>query len=561
MANENSLRSYRDYDAYDREAREPEPAVSRRSESDPLADLARIMGQDDGYADLLKSVARTRGVTPEPVAERDDEIAIPAMALRSPSAGDQGIDWEDLEAELAKHRQAAEASSSDFPMDDLRGSHEAWPGESAAADDLERRLAAEFERSFDESEPPRGGQGAYLAAGAAAAGAAGLAYAARRQQGREQQDPSPQPQVSFEADSYGYADEAPPRRRRAGLTAVAAVLALAAVGGGAVYAYRAMSGAGPAGEPRVVRADTSPVRVAVQQAQEAKPVAERVAGGERVVAREERPVSVREQAAQVQVPPTPARVIPLAPGQTASPGVVTDPGQPPVRTVNAVPVAAPVPTPAAVTPAPIQARVPEEPRRVRTVQVGPDGTILTPSQSAPSRPAAPAAAPQQQALSVVPVAAPAAPNLAAAETRPAPVPPPRPVQTVRVARVEPAASTSVEPARASARPTPAAATAQPQVQPLDLGPQRTASVRAAATAGGGTFVQISSHQSDAEARSAFAAASRRYPLLQGQTPNIRTAEIPGRGTWHRLRVGPFSREEAQGFCQRLKAAGGSCVLN
>jgi cell division protein FtsN len=78
---------------------------------------------------------------------------------------------------------------------------------------------------------------------------------------------------------------------------------------------------------------------------------------------------------------------------------------------------------------------------------------------------------------------------------------------------------------------------------------------------GGTFVQISSHQSDAEARSAFTSAQRRFPMLQGQAPNIRTAEIPGRGTWHRLRVGPFSREDAQGFCQRLKTAGGSCVLN
>ena len=162
MANENSVRSYRDYDAYDRGAREPEPAVAGRAGSDPLADLARIMGQDDGYADLLKSVARTRGVTAEPVAaERDEEIAIPAMPLRAPAADEQGIDWKDLEAELAKHRQAAEAAAADeFPMDDLRGSHEAWPGEAAASDDLERRLAAEFERSFEQGEPAGGGNGA-----------------------------------------------------------------------------------------------------------------------------------------------------------------------------------------------------------------------------------------------------------------------------------------------------------------------------------------------------------------------------------------------------------------
>uniref|UniRef100_UPI0013D57192 SPOR domain-containing protein n=1 Tax=Enterobacter hormaechei TaxID=158836 RepID=UPI0013D57192 len=69
------------------------------------------------------------------------------------------------------------------------------------------------------------------------------------------------------------------------------------------------------------------------------------------------------------------------------------------------------------------------------------------------------------------------------------------------------------------------------------------------------------HQSEAEARGAFANAQRRFSVLQGQTPNIRSAELPGRGTWYRLRVGPFSRADAQSFCERLKSSGGSCVIN
>ncbi len=189
---------------------------------------------------------------------------------------------------------------------------------------------------------------------------------------------------------------------------------------------------------------------------------------------------------------------------------------------------------------------------MRTVQVGPDGAPL--GAPAPVAALAPVAS-SQSPLSVVPVAAPAPaaqpPALASADSRAAPVPAPRPAQTLRVARAEPAA---VEPARPATRPAAAP-------QPLDLGPQRTASVRGATAGSGGTFVQISSHQSDSEARSAFSSAQRRFPMLQGQSPNIRTAEIPGRGTWHRLRVGPFSREEAQSFCQRLKSSGGSCVLN
>jgi hypothetical protein len=579
MANENSLRSYRDYDAYDRDAQyrdvqDREPGAMSRHDSDPLADLARIMGQDDTYADLLKSIARTRTepVFAEPAAAEeaeeapavDGEYDVPAMPLRG--AVDDGIDWEDLEAELAKHREAAAEGAADESIDELRGSHEIWHGEAAAHDELDRRLHAELGQAYAEGgEGGRMPNGAYLAAGAAAAVAVGAgAYAMGR--GRDGTGHAAAPRdggQGYAPDTYAasaasepYAADGdefqePPRRRRAGLTTVAAVLGLAVLGGGGVYAYRSMSGGGSAGgEARIIRADQAPVRVAAQQGQDPKPVTDRVAPGERVVVREERPVSPREQAAQVQEPPAP-RVIPLAPA----------------------PAAPPAPAPAA--PAPVAAAAPaprvEEPRRVRTVQVGPDGSIMTPSPA----PAAPPVRPAEPALSVVPVSNPpaAAARLAAADSRPVgapavtgtPMPPPRPVQTIRVARAEPAASpTSVEPVR----PAPSSAAAS---RPIDLAPQQTASVRPSAAApssapavvagSGGTFVQISSHQSEAEARSAFAAAQRRYALLQGQSLNIRSAEIPGRGTWHRVRVGPFSRAEAQSFCERLRGAGGSCVLN
>lgn len=576
MANDNSLRSYRDYDAYDRDAREAEPVVRGHAEGNPLADLARIMGQDETYADLLKTVARTRGEVASRQPELDDRhedehIDIPAMELRGTSH-DDGVDWDDLEAELAHYRQSADGAEADdlAHADDLRGGHHDWQAGEEPQDDLERQFAAEFARSYGEgAQAPAAGEGAdptsaYGAAVAAAAAGAAATWAMRSRQGGGDgrvhdtraaggQDYPP----AYAADDDTYADEAPPRRRRAGMTAIAAVLGLAVLGGGGVFAYRAMSGsAGAGGEPRVVRADATPVRVAVQQAQDAKPVTDRVPGGDRVISREERPVSLREQAAQVQAPPTPARVIPLVPAPTVPAGVVTDPGQPPVRTVSVVSGGGLPPAPQPAVQAPVQtsapARAVEAPRRVRTVQVGPDGAPL--AAPAPVMPAPAAASPS--ALSVVPVAAAPAPApaaLASAESRAAPVPAPRPVQALRVARAEPAAA---EPARPV--PTSRAAAAP---QPLDLGPQRTASVRGATGATGGTFVQISSHQSDAEARSAFTSAQRRFPMLQGQSANIRTAEIPGRGTWHRLRVGPFSREEAQGFCQRLKTAGGSCVLN
>lgn len=570
MANESSLRSYRDFDAYNRDAHTAD-LEPRRGGGDPLAELARIMGQDQGYADLLKSVARTRydmpaAIEPQYADEADQgELDIPAMNLRGvetqPAAE---VDWDDLEAELETYQRAEHQPEADLHAADqgeLRGSYSGWDRRDEATADLERLLSDEFRHSDDAgqetaAEPGRSrfGFGAAALGAVAAGGAAALAWKGRSTRQAAEGPGYGQPQDAghgaYDAAHAEY--EAPTRRRRAGMTAVAAVLGLAVLGGGAVFGYKTMTGGGAAGgEPRVVRANPDPVRVAVQQ--DPKPVTDRVPGGERVVSREERPVSPREQAAQVQAPPAPSRVIPLVPAP-APIGMVTDPGQaPPVRTVAAVPVAAPAGAPAyapasvasqPAAPVPMP-RAGEEPRRVRTVQVGPDGSFIQPAASPQPRQAPAASA---QPLSVVP----GSPALAAAETRAAPAPAARPVHTIRVARAEPAQ----EPARPVTAPrTTGSAT------PVDAGPQRTATVRPPATASGSTYVQISSHQSDSEARSAFTSAQRRFPMLQGQSASIRTAEIAGRGTWHRLRVGPFSREEAQSFCQRLKSAGGSCVLN
>jgi hypothetical protein len=593
MANENSLRSYRDFDAYNRDVNAAD-AVPRQREGDPLAELARIMGQDDNYTDLLKSVARTRGdarPAAEPAVEdaahehAHQAIEASAMPLQAEVGQDgEGVDWDDLEAELETYMRAGpeahpgEGEAAEAGQDGLRGSYDSWQ-DGETTDDLERMLAEEYRQSG----PRQGGHGegsaalGYgVAAGAAAVavGAGALAWNARSarsgpdaqasSQGAHVAAPRGEYDPAYHQDGHMAAhEEAPPRRRRAGMTAVAAVVGLAVLGGGGVLAYRtATGGAMASGEPRVIRANGEPVRVAAQATQDPKPVTDRVASGDRVLSREERPVSQREQASQVQAQPQAApRVIPM-PSPPA--GVVTDPGQAPVRTVAAAPVptgnaaAAPAQRPQVAEAAAPALRPGEEPRRVRTVQVGPDGNFMAPAQ--------PQARPPQQAaasmpLSVVPAQpGPAQASLASAESRAVPAPQPRPVQTVRIARAE----TETRPAQAQAQPqTPQQA--QPQrtasAAPLDLGPQRTASVRSAATASGSTFVQISSHQSEAEARSAFAAAQRRFPMLQNQTANIRSAEISGRGTWHRLRVGPYSRDEAQSVCQRLKAAGGSCVLN
>ena len=49
--------------------------------------------------------------------------------------------------------------------------------------------------------------------------------------------------------------------------------------------------------------------------------------------------------------------------------------------------------------------------------------------------------------------------------------------------------------------------------------------------------------------------------LTGLSRDVKVVQLPGKGTWYRLRIGPFaSRAEANTKCAELKAAGMSCLV-
>jgi cell division protein FtsN len=85
---------------------------------------------------------------------------------------------------------------------------------------------------------------------------------------------------------------------------------------------------------------------------------------------------------------------------------------------------------------------------------------------------------------------------------------------------------------------------------------------AAATQVAGTFVQVSSQKTRAEALASFAALQAKYPeALQGVVPDIYMANLGDRGVFYRVRIGPFnSSEAARAKCQQLMSAGGQCVV-
>lgn len=294
-----------DLDEIERQLRrsvEGATAAQPQPKTDPLAELARIVGQDDPFRNILGTKPVARAAAPPPPLPEAPAPAIPV----------------DHDATL------------DFTREDLallRG---------------EPELRA---------EPPRF-------------------------------DPV--------ADAYGSVENAldaedlqplRPRRSRGRLAALAAVLAVAAAGVAGAVAYRNTGGSFSfSGVPPIIKADTSPVKVApenpggIEIPDQNKQIYERATqeGRSRVVDRQEQPIDVREA---VRSMPNPAPEI-----STPAPSVATP------STAATEPVPRSNPTIAA-GPSSGVANVLGEPRRVRTVSVRPDGTTLAPGGQPAADPA------------------------------------------------------------------------------------------------------------------------------------------------------------------------------
>src|SRR5437660_10967524 len=80
MADDNTLRRYRSNDPY-RRAAEPPPPSEEASARDPLAELARLLGQSDPFADLGRSNSRERQEEPHD-APATAQQATPSSAGR-----------------------------------------------------------------------------------------------------------------------------------------------------------------------------------------------------------------------------------------------------------------------------------------------------------------------------------------------------------------------------------------------------------------------------------------------------------------------------------------------
>jgi hypothetical protein len=258
------------------------------------------------------------------------------------------------------------------------------------------------------------------------------------------------------------------------------------------------------------------------------------------------------------------------------------------------------------------------PRKVRTMIVKPDGTLVARDEPAPADQPVQPAQPAQSAQAT----SPAQPALAAPSTpsaQPAPSMPPvggkaasfptsaevasvdaRSAAPVETAPAQPSAVGNADaqaanpaPVDAPARPVKTSAItdtapvpiARPAEQPVNVvgtvtekgnvrppaqQPKTTQVATAApvaaqpqqAASAGGYGIQIASLPSEDEANKSFASLSKKFAsVLAGRSHEIRKADIAGKGTFYRVRIPAGSKDEAAALCEQYRAAGGTCLIS
>lgn len=142
----------------------------------------------------------------------------------------------------------------------------------------------------------------------------------------------------------------------------------------------------------------------------------------------------------------------------------------------------------------------------------------------------------------------------------------------QVTPVKPAApkivSGQTKPVTVPIAPPPSAAvdTPAPDLAPVEtpapaLATAAEAPVSAPASSGG-VSIQLGSFPNDKLAASAWSKIkSSNQELLGAYSPTIKSAQIDGKGTWYRLRVGGFAdKAAAADVCEQLKATGQACII-
>ncbi|MEH7837298.1 SPOR domain-containing protein [Rhizobium laguerreae] len=527
---------------------------------------------------------------PEDRPEAVDDMHVPALPpVEQPAPVAKSADFDfDLDAEIASFFEPAKPRQTPTPVRDTAAAaaKPVKPTIADGLDDFERALEEDFRRSVREPV--------------------------------ERRETS---EVRIESASQA-ADFSRARSMRQLLAGAVVLVVFAGVGYGVYSSVWNGEGLGivASGEPRVITADKEPVKVVPENPggktvpNQDKAVYDRVAGSaeepkqKALVSSDEAPVDVVQRTLTPEALPeddenasVDDQVTPTAVGETEDPRLL--PTQDNADNASA--------TNTDKTPS-------VSPRKVRTMIVKPDGTLVAreepapvdePTQSAQVTPAAQPMPPAQPALTapstssaqstpaVSPVGGtaasfPASAEVASADARsaapvetapvqpplagsadaqaasPAPVAPPvRPVKTAAVADTAP-----IPTARPVDQPVNVVGTVTEKgnVRPPAQQPNTTEVAAAAPVAAkpqqaastGGYGIQIASLPSEDEATKSYANLSKKFAsVLGGRSHEIRRADIAGKGTFYRVRIPAGSKDEAAALCEQYRAAGGSCLIS
>lgn len=529
-----------DLDDLERQLRGAAQPQKPGAASDPLMELTRLVGQDDPLKELFagRSAEQARPAapsTPQPVSwsgQRTEPsfqptlVTAPPVQSAPPPADVRGA-LDEFEALLRRTEPVRTAPPQPAAKVPAAPVHDYDEPEPLAARAQPYAMQQDGPHAYV-PEPPRD-----LDEAAGQVHAQPHAYA-----------PQPAPdyhQAAPDYDAQPHDAEDEPRdfrrsRSRKGMLTAAALVIVAVGGVGAAMVFRNGKPAGVNGQPPVIAADTGPSKVApvnpggAEIPNQNKQIYERSgdasADKTKVVSREEQPVDVQQAARSMASRPTQGANGAITPTDTAAAGLAsTEPGLVPIPAVPGL----------------------GEPRKVRTVAIRPDGT------PAPANAAATSGVGQGIVTGSAPSNRPA--SAAPAQTAQAAPRPQQPGAT-------PAAAPKTQERAAAPATPPAAATPAANTRTAALAPQQAepAATAPRADPNGGFAVQLGAPGSEAEARATFAALQRKYPgQLSGQSPIVRKTELNGK-TVYRLRVGPYSREDASSMCSALQAAGGQCFI-
>jgi hypothetical protein len=534
---------------------QPSGGRVRRTE-DPLAELARLIGQEDPFADFAAhrpadARAAATGAQRRPLA-RDVRTPDPrALERRRPVAPARPSEvFEDLEGghgqdeHVRNEGRGAGAGAyayggsrvpraDDIPAVSPKAFREDRPAVRAPARGGQERRAPAFDEHDDEIgiDQPRQARDSRAARRAPVRQYDDEGY---DEFAAADYDPDYDDDAYLPAHGDEFYEEAPRRRLKGWMLAGIAAAAVVIVGVSSLFAYRAIFGVDEVGSPaRIISADSGPTKMVPDseaKAGDGKLIQDRVGAppsrsAERIVPREENPID------QSRIP------------QSGSADRI------PAGTVTAAPQFSAAPSQSAPAPIVAPASVSTEPRRVRTVTVRADGSVVpNPANSAATANGGRAGQGTQTSSPL------------ALQGQGVAVPPARPAGTASSAPLQGDNPWSNLSSGQISAPTTQQA-ALPPPPPPQSAPTPAIAVQSAPPAGS-YVVQVAAQKSEGEAQASWQTLQQRYSnVLGGQQAQIRRVDLGERGVYYRAQVGPFTtRAQASEVCQSLKAAGGDCVI-